>query len=97
MGELRLLPSQFFKAQEEWNGEQGGSGTLGILAGSSQRRRPLGLGGQDRPLGSPLPPRPQLSPSSQKEHREAVVKLGTYPTPLCNPMRPQKGSQNGKA
>ena len=97
MGALRLLPSQFFKAQEEWIGEQGGSGTLGILASSSQRGRPLWPGGQDRPLGSTLPPRPQLSPSSQKEHREAVVKLGTYPTPLCNPRRPQKGSQNGKA
>lgn len=90
MGELRLFPSQLCKAQEEWSGEQGGSGTSGIRAGSSQRGRPPGPGGQGRPLGSALPPRPRLSPSNQKEQREAVVKLGMYPTPLRNPMRPQK-------
>lgn len=96
MGELRLFPSQLCKAQEEWSGEQGRSGTSGILVGSSQRGRPPGPRGQDRPLGSALPPRPRLSPSSQKEQREAVVKLGMYPTPLRNPMRPQKAHKMAK-
>lgn len=90
MGELRLFPSQLCKAQEEWSGEARQVWDLRILAGSSQRGSPPGPEAQGRPLGSALPPRLRLSPSNQKEQREAVVKLGTNPTPLRNPMRPQK-------